>query len=36
VEIEDQKNTFDGFVKYTIRSVIAIVVVMALMGIFLA
>lgn len=36
MEIEDQKNTFDGFVKYTVRSVIAIIVVMALMGIFLA
>lgn len=36
MEIEDQKTTFDGFVKYTVRSVIAIVVVMALMAIFVA
>lgn len=36
MEIEDQKTTFDGFVKYTVRSVIAIVVVMALMAIFIA
>lgn len=36
MEIEEQKTTFDGFVKYTIRSVIAIVVVMVLMAIFVA
>ncbi len=36
MEIEDQKTTFDGFVRYTVRSVIAIVVVMALMAIFIA
>jgi len=36
MEIEDQKTTFDGFVRYTVRSVIAIVVVMGLMAIFVA
>jgi len=36
MEIEDQKTTFDGFVKYTVRSVIAIVIVMGLMAIFVA
>lgn len=36
MEIEDQKTTFDGFVRYTIRSVIAIVIVMGLLAMFVA
>lgn len=36
MEIEDQKTTFDGFVKYAVRSTVAIVIVMALMAIFVA
>jgi len=36
MEIEDQKTTFDGFVRYTVRSAIAIVVVMGLLAMFVA
>lgn len=36
MEIEDQKTTFDGFVRYTVRSVIAIIVVMVLLAMFVA
>ena len=36
MEIEDQKTTFDGFVRYTVRSVIAMIVVMGLLAIFVA
>ncbi len=34
--IEDQKTTFDGFVRYTVRSVVAIIVVMGLLAMFVA
>lgn len=33
---DDQKVTYDGFIRYTVRSVIAIVAVLVLMAIFIA
>lgn len=35
-DIEEQKATFDGFIKYSVRSTIAIVVVMVLLAAFVA
>lgn len=36
MEIDDQKDTYSGFIRYTVRSVVAIVVVLVLMAAFLA
>jgi hypothetical protein len=36
MKIDDQKQTYDGFMRYTTRSVIAIVGVMVLLAIFVA
>jgi len=36
MDIEEQKGTYDGFIKYTVRSTVAIIVVMALLAIFVA
>ncbi len=36
MDTEEQKVTYDGFLRYTVRSVIAIVVVLGLMAIFIA
>ena len=36
MDIEEQKTTFDYFIKYSIRSVLAIVLVMAFLGAFVA
>lgn len=36
MEIDDQKSTYEGFIKITVRSTIAIVVVMLLLAAFVA
>jgi hypothetical protein len=36
MDIEDQKSTYDGFIKITVRSTVAIVVVMLLLAAFVA
>jgi hypothetical protein len=35
MDIKEQEKTFDGFMSFTTRTVIAIIVVLVLMGIFL-
>lgn len=36
MEINEQKTTYDGFIRYSVRSVVAIIAVLVLMAIFVA
>jgi len=36
MDIEDQKKTYDGFIKISVRSTLAIIFVMLLLAIFVA
>ena len=36
MEIEDQKQTYEGFIKIAVRSTVAIVIVMAFLAAFVA
>ncbi|MBL4789334.1 MAG: aa3-type cytochrome c oxidase subunit IV [Kordiimonadaceae bacterium] len=36
MEIEDQKSTYDGFIKYTVRMTLGIIAVMLFLAAFVA
>tara|TARA_R110002096_G_scaffold235402_2_gene425698 strand:+ start:85 stop:195 length:111 start_codon:yes stop_codon:yes gene_type:complete len=36
MDIEDQKSTYDGFIKISVRATVVVVVVMALLAMFVA
>jgi len=36
MEIDEQKTTYDAFIRYSVRSVVAIIAVMVLMAAFVA
>jgi len=36
MDIKEQERTFDGFMKYSVRSTVAIIVVLALLAAFVA
>lgn len=36
MDIKEQERTFDGFMKYSVRSTVAIIIVLALLAAFVA